>query len=280
LEVQLRRWVLEALAPASAGFDYLQDATWLQAQSDGIIVRLDWANMTLRYAEANFERRHRGATELMDRLAHTVPQAHSEAGFRRYSEDELGGRKLGSAVVGVARTKTVHQVYYAKYTDRLRAETRYTQAIRNAIRATGCSTDLPLTELLGQVRAHAAKEANKTWAAFCVMCAEPPRAMLHEVADMMAKIAKCAQAAKVDYAPVFASLLTSGGIDETPRGGPAPRRLMDLLERSGLIIRKNLNPRRRPGEVRRHSLTGDWLDIVNKMKAAFDEADDHTTNNA
>lgn len=277
-EVQLRRWVLDALAPASAGFDHLHADTRLVAEADGMTLRLDWADLVVTQAETNFERRHSSAQALMERLAHTVPQAHSETGLRRYGETELGGRRLGSAVVGFARTKTVHQIYYAKYRDRVRAETRYLTAVRNAIRATRCQTDHPLTELLGQVRDDAVRRANGRWVTFCAMCAEPRRATLNEVAGMIALIAECVKAAGVAFLPVFSALLTSGGIDETDPGGSAPRALMDRLGAAGLISRHNLNTRRRPGERRRHALTGDWLEVVQRMKVAFDEADPQTDN--
>lgn len=275
-DFQLSRWALDALAPAPAGFDHLRADTRLIAQADGMTLSLNWADLTVTQAEANFERRHSSAQALMERLAHTVPQAHSETGLRRYGETELGGRRLGSAVVGFARTKTVHQVYYAKYRDRVRAETRYLTAVRNAIRATRCQTDHPLAELLGQVRDDAVRRANGRWVTFCEMCAEPRRATLNEMAGMIALIAECVEAAGVAFLPVFSALLTSGGIDETDTGGSAPRGLMVRLEAAGLISRHNLNTRRRPGERRRHALTGDWLEIVQRMKVAFDEADPQT----
>jgi hypothetical protein len=276
LDVQLRRWVLDTLAPTSAGFVHRQVDTRLMAGSEDMTMRLDWADLIVLYAEAHFERRHSSAEALMERLAHTVPQAHSETGLRRYGETELGGRRLGSAVVGFARTKTVHQVYYAKYRDRVRAETRYQSAVRNAVRATRCTTDYPLAELLGQVRNDAVRRSNERWGTFCAMCAEPLRATLNEVAGMVALVAECAQAASVAFLPVFSALLTSGGIDETDADGTAPRRLMDRLERAGLISRQSLNARRCAGERRRHALTGDWLEIVQRMKAAFDEPDTQT----
>ncbi|MEZ0498206.1 hypothetical protein [Sphingomonas sp. IW22] len=276
VEVQLRRWVLDAIGPVSAGFVHWQEETRLIARSEAMALRLDWANLIVLYAEANFERRHSSAEALMERLAHTVPQAHSETGLRRYGETELGGRRLGSAVVGFARTKTVHQIYYAKYRDRVRAETRYLSAVRNAVRATRCKTEHPLADLLGQVRDDAVRRAGSRWAVFCAMCEEPRRATLHEVAGMVSLVADCAQAAGVAFMPVFSALLTSGGIDETGENGPAPRRLMDRLERAGLISRQNLNIRLRAGEQRRHALTGDWLEIVQRMKAAFDEPDPQT----
>lgn len=278
VEVQLRRLVLEAIAPASAGFVHLQEETRLVARSGDLTIVLDWADLVVLYAEANFERRHSSAVALMERLAHTVPQAHSETGLRRYGETELGGRQLGSPLIGFARTGNVQQTYYAKYKDRIRAETRYFKAVRNAVRATRCQTEHPLAELLGHVRNDAVRRANQRWATFCTMSAEPRRATLSETAGMMAMIAECAQAARVPFTPVFNALLTSGGIDETGPDGPAPRRLMDRLERAGLISQQNLNARRRPGEQRRHALTGDWLEIVQRMKAAFDELGTQTNN--
>ncbi|PHR98132.1 MAG: hypothetical protein COA80_05995 [Leeuwenhoekiella sp.] len=278
VEVQLRRLVLEAIAPASAGFVHLQEGTRLVARSGDLTIVLDWADLIVLYAEANFERRHSSAVALMERLAHTVPQAHSETSLRRYGETELGGRQLGSPLIGFARTGNVQQIYYAKYKDRIRAETRYFKAVRNAVRATRCQTELPLAELLGQVRNDAVRRANQRWATFCAMSAEPRRATLSETAGMMAMIAECAQAAGVPFMPVFTALLISGGIDETGPGGPAPRRLMDRLERAGLISQQNLNARRRPGEQRRHALTGDWLEIVQRMKTAFGELGTQTNN--
>jgi hypothetical protein len=160
------------------------------------------------------------------------------------------------------------QVFYAKSTDRVRAEMRFKRAVRNTLRLQlDPSSVSPLSELFLGVRKQVVGRTK--WTVFCRMASEPDRALLDEVAQMMSAIARCTTVAKVDPHPVFLALLTTGGIDETGPHGPTPRRLIKNLAEEGLITTQSLKRRMQPGERRRHALTGDWRDIVNRLQVAF-----------
>jgi hypothetical protein len=274
-EEQLRRWIMDAVAPLAFGFNQSPTTHGIQAISGPHTVRLNWAYLTIWSAEAYLERRHSNAVELMDRLAHAIPASEIEASWRQYGENELGGRRQGSPVVGYDHTKTIQQIAYAKTRQRLRLETRFNSGVRNAVRLSieDTSAHSPLTELLNAARRRSVSLLENRWGAFCRLCEEPPRATMGDVADFMVRVADLAREEGVYAQDVLASLLGSGGIDETDEFGTAPPTLIARLIQSRIIDRRSLQNRRRPGAGRRYRLAHDWADVAERLQRALSETD-------
>lgn len=277
-ERKLKQWALEAVAPHAQDFqgDALGDALF---RSNGVHrVSLDWSRLFLRSAEIYCERRHADAVGLMNRLSSAVLAAHAESDWRTYRIDEIGGRAARSTVIGIKPTGRIEQVYYAKARDRVRIETRYHHRVRDNLRGATISPGTPLRGLLLGLREDAASRLQ--WGNFCAMAEEPPIPMMADFARLAGMIARCATQAKVDPVPVFAELLGSGGLDETPPDGRFPRRLIRRLTEHDLIDRTSLIRRTRPGQPRRHHLTQPYLSVAQMLQRTFgNQAEDATVIN-
>lgn len=270
---QLRKWAIDAVAPIQLGFIARETEAGIEAVAENDRVHLRWPHLTIRSAEAYFERRHSNSVQLLDRLTRQIPAGHSGANWRRYGQNETGGRRPGSEVVGLDLTQSVQQKYYAKTRTRVRAETTYTRAVRNALRVTSNSTSLfVVSELSAAIRRDTILRCR--WNDFCAICAEPPRATLAETTQLLTAIVQAAISAKVDPEPVLAALLSTGGIDETDSVGAAPRRLIQRLARFGVIETTDLRRRSRPNSPKRHRLTSSWTDAAERLQQAFAETDE------
>jgi len=266
-ERQIKKWILEAVAPEYYGFTHDGSGEVLTAINDEHRVALDWGRMSLRYAEVYCERRHGGAVGLMDRLASTVLAAHREMDWRTYEIGEIGGRDACSATIGIKPTSRMEQVYYAKKTDRLRIETRYKGRVRDNLRGAPISPTSPLHDTLQRLQTDACGRLK--WASFCAMAEEPPTPLISDVARLAGVIARCASDARVDPEPLFAALFGAGGLDEGPPGSNCPARLIRRLADAGVIHHDNLQRRCRPGQVRRHHLREPYLGVASALQAAF-----------
>ena len=268
-EEKLRSWAVDALAPASLGFRALPVTNGIVARRGQDVVHLAWPMLKVWSAEAYFERRHGSAQALLDRLSDIVASHHARAEWRLYGENDLGGVRAGSKVIGIEPTQAVQLKYYAKTASRVRAEIRYTKKVRNTVRETNTEENaLPLQNLLSAVRRDAV--ARSRWSVFYAMCTEPSRPMLVEAAQLMTAIVDAARRSNVPPAPVLATLLGAGSIEESASDGGAPRRLMRRLEAAGVISRASL-ARLRPGDTRRHGLAAHWTDTAERLRAAFRE---------
>lgn len=266
-EEKLKQWALDAVAPLSEGFSWIDREESLIADNGRHRVVLDWQRLFLRSAEIYCERRHGDAVGLLNRLTGVVLAAHAEADWRTYPIDEIGGRIAGSTVIGIKPTSRIEQVFYAKTRDRVRIETRYHHRVRDNIPRASISACNPLQDILLGLREDAANRLQ--WDSFCTMAVEPPIPMMQDFARLIGVIAQCAVQARVDPEPVIAELIGAGGISETPTDGPFPRRLMQRLEAEGLITRESLMRRARPGQARRHHLTQPYLSVAEMIQRTF-----------
>lgn len=265
-EDNLRWWAIEAVAPYDLWFDADLSGN-PTARRDDKVVTLSWSNLVVGYAELFCERRHSTARELMDRVSTHVLASHENSDWQRYADEyDAGGRQGQSMRVGISPTKDIRQVFYAKRRDRIRMEVRYLQHVRKSLRMTAQREALPLRSVFSALQRDAASRI--AWKTFCRMSIEPPKAMLTELSDMMARIAECARGANVAAKPVFTALLSTGSIAEGDRE-QFPRRLMRRLEAAGLIDRQSLVRRVRPGEVRRHRLAAKYAAMVSELQKAF-----------
>lgn len=265
---QLRRWAIDAVAPRQLGFVSQETESGIEATSGSDQVQLNWPQLTVRSIEAYFERRHAEAYKLIDRLAKQIPAGHDGAEWRRYGQNEVGGRRAGSEIVGLDLTGTIRQKYYAKTKNRVRAETVYSSAIRNALRITSRPEGLQvLSEVSSAIRNDTIRRCR--WDEFCALCIEPPRATLGEVAHFLSSVVQAATSARVDPAPVLEALLMSGGIDQTETSGRAPSRLIRRLISAGIIEATGLRKRQRPHSQNRYRLCSAWLDAAERMQRAF-----------
>ena len=266
-EEKLKAWALEAVAPACRGFSHDQCDGKLAADNGQHRVALDWARLSIRHAEIFCERRHGDAPALMNRLASTISAAHVEAHWQAYPLSEIGGRSGSSMSIGIKPTSRIRQIYYAKAQDRIRIETQYQQRLRDNLRDTRISFDMPIASTLLALRKDATDRLQ--WDAFCTMCEEPPMPMITDFSRLAGVIATCASQAGVDPVPVFSELFGAGGIDETPSDGACPRRLIRRLVAHGLLDGANLARRARPGQARRYHLTPAYLAVATKLQQAF-----------
>lgn len=266
-EEKLKQWALDAVAPLSEGFSWIDREERLIADNGSHRVVLDWQRLFLRSAEIYCERRHGDAVGLLNRLTSVVLAAHAEADWRTYPIDEIGGRIAGSTVIGIKPTSRIEQKFYAKTRDRVRIETRYHHRLRDNLPPASISACNPLQDILLGLREDAANRLQ--WDSFCTMADEPPIPMVQDFARLTGVIARCAVQARVDPEPVIAELIGAGGISETPPNGPYPRRLMRRLEAEGLITRESLMRRARPGQARRHHLTQPYLSVAEMIQRTF-----------
>lgn len=269
-DYQLRKWALDAIAPEALGFIPAISGEQTQSALGVFRARLNWNHLTVNYAEGYFERSHGSAVRLLDRLSRSVPASHTGAGWRRYGENEIGQRRPGSELVGLDLSNTVQQVYYAKTPTRVRAETRFTRAVRNAVRVDrGEQSERPLFDLLQAIRRDVLSRCR--WRVFCSMCEEPARPVLAESAQLLLAIVTAAHEAGVNPEPVLTQLLGTGGLDGTSDDGSAPSRLIRHLCRAGVLDKSTLHRRRRPGEVPRYRLAPDWMELAERLQRAFVE---------
>jgi hypothetical protein len=272
-EAQLQRWVADAVAPESVGFSAPTMGGIVTAADGEERLRLFWDRLTILSAEAYFERRHASAANLLDRLTRDLPAGHTSSKWRRYGQNEIGERWEGTEVVGLDVTQTVQQKYYAKTNDRVRIETTYTRAVRNALRLN--RNDLVSEGFCALSLALRRDTITRCqWDAFCNLCAEPKRATLQEAAQLFATVAVSANELDVDPTPVLAALLSTGGVDATHDDGRAPPKLLRKLERLGVLKRKNLRRRNQPNAPVRYRLTSDWLKVVDRIQKAFSSESD------
>ena len=267
-EAQLQRWVADAVAPESVGFSSRVTSDSIVAVEGMDRLQLFWDHMTILSAEAYFERRHASAVDLLDRLTRDIPAGHTASEWRRYGQNEIGERRQGTEVIGIDVTNTVQQKYYAKTSNRIRIETTYTRAIRNAVRLNlnGTVRD-GFFELSSALRRDTVTRCK--WDAFCNLCAVPRRATLQEAAQLFTTVSVTAHDMDVDPTPVLAALLSTGGVDATLPNGLAPSKLLEKLERLGVLKRKNLRRRNQPKAPVRYRLNSDWLEVADRIQKAF-----------
>lgn len=266
-EEKLKQWALDAVAPLSGGFSWIDREERLIADNGTHRVVLDWQRLFVRSAEIYCERRHGDAVGLLNRLTGVVLAAHAEADWQTYDIDEVGGRIAGSTVIGIKPTSRIEQKFYAKTRDRVRIETRYHHRVRDSLPRAAISACNPLQDILLGLREDAANRLQ--WDSFCTMAEEPPIPLMQDFARLVGAIARCATRARVDPEPVVAELLGAGGISETSTDGPFPRRLAHRLADEGLITRESLMRRARPGQARRHHLTQPYLSVSEMIQRTF-----------
>jgi hypothetical protein len=269
-ERQIRKWVLEAVAPEYYGFVHDTSGEVLTATNDEHRIELDWSRTAVRYAEVYCERRHGDAVGLMDRLASTVLAAHREADWRTYPIGEMGGRDACSTTIGIKPTSNIEQVYYAKRADRIRIETRYNKRVRDNVRGAQTSPRSPLRETLQLLQADACVRIK--WSSFCTMAEDPPTLLISDLSRLAGVIARGAFEARVDPEPLFNALFGSGGIDEGQATSDFPRRLIKRLCVAGVINGANLQRRSRPGQTRRYHLREPYLGVALALQSTFGSA--------
>lgn len=281
-ERKLQQWSLAAFAPLDCGFLPHRSG---RAAGGVQRVALDWERLVVRNAEVYCERHHGGAVALMNRLSGDVANSHAEVDWRSYQLDETGGRSGGSATIGIHPTANTRLSFYAKTATRVRIETRYTKRVRDTLRNPDASAATPLADLLIAAKVDAAvrlvrpsgrpRDANRAgvlrspWEALCAMCAEPPAAMIGDVARLLAELARASSQAKVDPEPLFVTLLSSGGVEQTPRTGLFPRRLLKRLVERGVLDPSNLYRRMPPGQPRRMHLTPHYREVFRRLRQTF-----------
>lgn len=265
---QLRRWAIEAVAPRSLGFTSQSQRAGILATSGNDYLQLFWHDLTVLSAEVYFERRHSQAVDLLNRLTRDIPAGHLASRWRRYGQNETGERRLGAEVIGLDITKTIQQKYYAKTNDRVRIETTYTSAIRNALRQRlNDPTQIGLFELCHALCLDTI--ARCQWEEFCDLCGEPMRATLQEAAQLFAIVSVTAHNMGVDPTHVLSALLSTGGIDATVNDEPDLPMLLEKLESDGILRRRNLRRRRQPNDPIRYRLNSDWMDVADRIQRAF-----------
>lgn len=265
---QLRRWATEAIAPASHGFVSRQTNNAIVSQTEASELELRWPYLTVSSAETYFERRHADAAALLSRVTQKIEATHVGAMWRRYGQNELGGRLPGTEVVGLDLTKTVQFKCYAKTGSRVRIETSYNSAIRNALRRTQATPSMQEFETLCEALRRDTL-ARCRWEEFCDLCAEPRRSTLREAAALLSTIVEAALAEDAEPAALIATLLSTGGSDATVAGEGLTPSLARRLTQAGVLSSTNLRRRNRPGAQVRYGLAPDWLDVADRLQSVF-----------
>lgn len=266
-ERQVRRWVCETVAPFGVGFREETSGVSTVMIFDQLEITVPWWQVAIRDLEVYFERWRPNAALLMNRINHAVLAGHSETDWTHHDLGERGGREGGSTSLGVRQAKDITLTYYAKTEDRIRGEIRYRRGVRDLGAGQARSASNPLHTFLTASRHDAV--ARLRWEQFCRLAEAAPAVSPADLARLATLVVDCARRSHVDAMPVMQSLMETGGITETPNGGPFPRRLSKKLEDCGVLWRNPLLPRSRPGHPRRYVLEQPFLETVRQVQFAL-----------
>ncbi|TXC68261.1 hypothetical protein FSZ31_11285 [Sphingorhabdus soli] len=266
-EEKLKLWALEAVAPVSEGFAHGYAGEQLYASDALHRVALNWDRLYPAEAEVYFERRHGDALDLMDRLTTAIMASHTNCEWRRYPISEIGGRRSGSTFIGVKPTKRTKIVIYAKTSDRIRIETRFSFKVKDNLRGTPISADSPLSDILIALRTVAVTRLD--WDSLCEMASDVPEPRIEDCADLVTRISRCCTKVHVRPEPVLEALIGAGSFAATDRHGAFTPELVSKLHRAGLISDANIIRRSRPGEERRHHLVEPYATVARAMRQGF-----------